>query len=495
MVDLAVKIEKLQPTYITLLVADTLFDAIDRELSKQLILHVQKDRRKCIRVVGLECNKSSFDTEVINESFTQTYKSLVNEKPIRGAPATKGLITGLPIPSAVVIDLVGWEFLQSIRATSGSSIPVFVLQGSSATQVFLASAPESLGGRGDFASKLEIQSKANNVPADEIRGFAQKVKTTGKIIKGAGMIPMHDYEVYPQLSCFDSGVSIAYLTRHMHRLFSRCDGIILNSSCAVEPAAIRAWGEWCAPRPVFSLGPLASIEEAEGEDFSDTSDIPDHIKVFLDNAVETYGPQSVIYISFGTVFWTTEPEKLWAMLDILISRHIPFILAHTAPQASIPQEVLDRVEASKLGILCRWAPQQFILGHSATGWFVSHCGQSSMLEALLAGVPMMCWPFRGDQPFNAVTLSWTLNVAYELFEARNGPHGLAPILRLGSRAPKGTIDAFTAEFINVLEQAKGEDGALKRANAKRISDEIKGIWVEGGSGWAEIRRLVRYLEV
>ena len=105
----------------------------------------------------------------------------------------------------------------------------------------------------------------------------------------------------------------------------------------------------------------------------------------------------------------------------------------------------------------------------------------------------MCWPFRGDQPFNAVTLSSTLNVAYELFEARNGPHGLAPILRLNDRAPKGTVDAFTAEFINVLERAQGEDGASKRANAKRISDEIKDIWVEGGSGWVEVRRLVRYL--
>lgn len=105
----------------------------------------------------------------------------------------------------------------------------------------------------------------------------------------------------------------------------------------------------------------------------------------------------------------------------------------------------------------------------------------------------MCWPFRGDQPFNAVTLSSALNVAYELFEARNGQHGLAPILRLGGRAPKGTLDAFTAELLSVLEQAKGDDGALKRAYAKRISDEIKGTWAEGGAGWAEIRRLVRYL--
>jgi len=171
------------------------------------------------------------------------------------------------------------------------------------------------------------------------------------------------------------------------------------------------------------------------------------------------------------------------------------IFAHSSRQASIPQEVLDRVEASHLGIFCCWAPQQYILGHTATSWFVTHCGQSSTFEALLAGVPMICWPFRGDQVFNAVTLSVQLNVSYELFEARSGEHGLAPILRLGGQAPKGTIEAFSAEFLNVLQVAKSEDGDIKRANAKRISNEIKNTWVQGGTGWVEIKRMLQHLRL
>jgi len=178
MVELAIKIEKLKPTVITLLVADTLFDVIDRELKKSLDLNVQKDRHQYIQLAGLECNKSSFDSEVINESFAQTYKMLATGTKIRRRPMSEELITDLPIPSAVIVDLVGWEFLQSVRATSGSSIPVFVLQGSSATQVFIASAPESLGGRGDFAAKLDSQSKAREVPVEKIRAFAQKVRTS-----------------------------------------------------------------------------------------------------------------------------------------------------------------------------------------------------------------------------------------------------------------------------------------------------------------------------
>ncbi len=49
MVELAIKIEKLKPTVITLLVADTLFDVIGRELKKGLDLNVQKDRHQYIQ--------------------------------------------------------------------------------------------------------------------------------------------------------------------------------------------------------------------------------------------------------------------------------------------------------------------------------------------------------------------------------------------------------------------------------------------------------------
>lgn len=44
--------------------------------------------------------------------------------------------------------------------------------------MFIASAPESLGGRGDFAARLESETKLHNVPGHEIRGFAQKASAS-----------------------------------------------------------------------------------------------------------------------------------------------------------------------------------------------------------------------------------------------------------------------------------------------------------------------------
>ncbi|CAN1747787.1 UDP-glucosyltransferase 29 [Linum perenne] len=48
-----------------------------------------------------------------------------------------------------------------------------------------------------------------------------------------------------------------------------------------------------------------------------------------------------------------------------------------------------------------WAPQRRILRHESLGGFVSHCGWSSVMEAMKYGVPIVGVPLRTDQPMNA----------------------------------------------------------------------------------------------
>ena len=83
-----------------------------------------------------------------------------------------------------------------------------------------------------------------------------------------------------------------------------------------------------------------------------------------------------------------------------------------------------------------------------------------------------------------------LNVAYELFEVRNGEHGLAPIRRLADRVPTGTVDDVRHEVRQVLIQAKGEDGKVKRANAERIKVEMAKSWETGGSCRVELDKVL-----
>ena len=97
----------------------------------------------------------------------------------------------------------------------------------------------------------------------------------------------------------------------------------------------------------------------------------------------------------------------------------------------------------------------------------------------LSGTSSILWPFGGDQEFNALLISETLQIGYELLEVRTG-NGLKPIYRTGY-APKGTVDAVKAEVRDVFKKAFGEDGAKKRAKLTQLQKALNGEWEEGGS--------------
>ncbi|KAG6397168.1 hypothetical protein SASPL_143333 [Salvia splendens] len=56
-----------------------------------------------------------------------------------------------------------------------------------------------------------------------------------------------------------------------------------------------------------------------------------------------------------------------------------------------------------------WAPQLSILSHPSTGGFLSHCGWNSTVEAICCGVPILGWPIRGDQFYDANLVAKYLN--------------------------------------------------------------------------------------
>ncbi|ESR45863.1 hypothetical protein CICLE_v10003109mg [Citrus x clementina] len=62
---------------------------------------------------------------------------------------------------------------------------------------------------------------------------------------------------------------------------------------------------------------------------------------------------------------------------------------------------LDNKVGKKGLIIDGWAPQSLILNHQSTSGFLSHCGWNSTVEAIGCRVPILAWPIRGDQHYNA----------------------------------------------------------------------------------------------
>jgi UDP:flavonoid glycosyltransferase YjiC (YdhE family) len=69
--------------------------------------------------------------------------------------------------------------------------------------------------------------------------------------------------------------------------------------------------------------------------------------------------------------------------------------------ALLPEGFLQRTRDRGM-VLKMWAPQVEVLRHAASGVFMTHCGWNSVLEAVSAGVPMLCWPQYAEQRLNKV---------------------------------------------------------------------------------------------
>ncbi|KAJ7210324.1 hypothetical protein GGX14DRAFT_625273 [Mycena pura] len=273
-----------------------------------------------------------------------------------------------------------------------------------------------------------------------------------------------------------------------------CDGVIISTAEAYEKTSLDALKSWLAglSKPLYALGPLVPRTLRSEATTSET----DRFKTFLDEMQAQHGKHCVIYISCGTVFWPTVNDYVEELVEALPEMKAPFILCHASPFAKISDELRSKVVNSGIALLTTWCPQQLILSHSATGWFLTHgaqwfdvhfvCGADSrsqsghggLMESLSSGVPLICWPFDADQPAAAKHLTHNLNVAFELVEVRTGL-GMKP--SYGSdKVPEGTREAVGREIRAVVVDCRGETGKEKRKNAERLRAELLEAWSVGG---------------
>ncbi|KAH7866918.1 hypothetical protein Vadar_026682 [Vaccinium darrowii] len=191
----------------------------------------------------------------------------------------------------------------------------------------------------------------------------------------------------------------------MGRALHKATAVILNSFEEIDPEINQDLKSKL--KMLLNVGPsnLLSSSSLPPSSYSDEYGcIP-----WLDN----FKAVSVAYIGFGTML-TPSPPEIVALAEALEASGTPFLWSLKDNMKDfLPQGFMERT--SRLGKIVPWAPQQQILAHSSIGVSVTHCGWNSILESIVAGVPLIGRPFFADNLLNGWMMEnvWKIGLRLE----------------------------------------------------------------------------------
>ncbi|KAL7614657.1 UDP-glycosyltransferase 76G1 [Lactuca sativa] len=261
----------------------------------------------------------------------------------------------------------------------------------------------------------------------------------------------------------------AKLLAKMLKQTKASSGIIWNSFKELEEPEFQ---KICKdfPVPSFLIGPFHKYFPAS------LSSLLEPERSFM-SWLDHQAPKSVLYISFGSAAQLEKQDFMEVVHGLAISKQ-PFlwVMRPAFVKGSewidlLPNWFLDLV--GERGHIVKWAPQQEVLAHQATGAFWTHNGWNSTLESICEGVPMICSPFWGDQPLDARYVSDVLKVGVYL-ENGWGKEEIASAIR------RVMVEEEREEF---------------RERARCLKEKVNVSLMKGGCSYESLQSLLGYISL
>lgn len=243
--------------------------------------------------------------------------------------------------------------------------------------------------------------------------------------------------------------------------------ILVNTFDELEQDSIRAVDHMT----VIPIGPLVPSDKNPGQInlFEQGTDCTQ----WLDSKPE----KSVVYVSFGSMA-VLQKKQIEEVFHGLVKSQRPFLWV--IRKTEYEGETRDLIEAELKGndgLIVPWCSQLEVLRNGSVGCFLTHCGWNSVLESLVAGVPVVGCPQLSDQMTNAKMVEevWGNGVR----AAVNG---------------EGVVEGEEVGRCLQVVMGGGERGEEIRRRCLEWKGLGKGTVVEGGSSHKNFEQFLERLE-
>ncbi|WOK97590.1 hypothetical protein Cni_G06298 [Canna indica] len=264
------------------------------------------------------------------------------------------------------------------------------------------------------------------------------------------------------------------------------DGLVINTFKELEAVYLESYSK-ALDKKIWAVGPVCLANKDASDKLlrgNKTSVDDKYILSWLD----ARNPNSVIYVSFGTIARNSFSHLLEVGLGLeAANQAFIWVIKEaelTPPVQTWLEEFEERTRA--MGLIVRgWAPQVLILSHPSVGGFMTHSGWNSTLEAVAAGLPMVTWPHLSDQFLNE-------KFVVEVLRTGVAVKPRMPAVYITQEC-EGLITREHVEAAVRKVMKGGEEGEERRKRAKELGEKAKRAMEEGGSSNESLTLIIQHV--